>query len=191
MSLKEHVRRRLVESAELKKKAIDLYPEEIEKASKEITKRLRIGGKIFACGNGGSSCDAQHIVGELMVRFYKNRPPIPAIALGTNVGVITAISNDFSYNESFSRSVEGLMNGNDVLIALSTSGNSPNVLSAVNTARAKGSWILGFSGRNGDKMASLCDQIFLVPSDDTPRIQEIHITVAHILCELIEMEMYG
>lgn len=190
MSYMEYIRKRLLESAELKKKSAELLPAFIEMAVKEIVKRLRKGGKVLTCGNGGSACDAQHIVGELVVRFYKDRPPIPAIALETNPAVITASGNDYSYAESFARSAQALINKNDALIAISTSGNSANILRVIDIAKRKGAWILGLSGKTGGKMKAKCNQIILVPSDDTPRIQEVHIAIAHILCELIEKELY-
>lgn len=191
MSRKDITQKRFLESIEIKQKCVTLFPDLIDQATTEIMKRLRLGGKIVTCGNGGSSCDAQHIATELLVRFYKNRAPIPAMALETNPAVLTAIANDFSYDESFSKGALALLQQNDVFIALSTSGNSPNVLKAIEAAKQKGAWILGFSGKSGGKMTFLCDLIFLVPSLDTPRIQEVHITLAHILCELIEKEMFA
>jgi D-sedoheptulose 7-phosphate isomerase len=190
MSPLDLIKKRFLESIELKQKSILLFPDLIEKANSEIVKRLKQGGKVVTCGNGGSSCDAQHIATELLVRFYINRAPIPAMALETNPAVLTAIANDFSYDESFSKGAEALLQKNDVLIALSTSGNSPNILKAIEAGKQKGAWVLGFSGKTGGKMAPLCDLIFLVPSSDTPRIQEVHITIAHILCELIEKDLF-
>lgn len=182
---------RVSETIALKTRVLESLPKEVAAATGQIVARLKKGGRIFTCGNGGSCCDAQHIAGELVVRFYKNRAAIPAIALETNPGVMTAISNDFTFDEAFSRSASALMGENDVLIALSTSGNSPNVLRAIDVAKEKGTWVLGMSGETGGKMADVCDQILLVPSSDTPRIQEVHITFAHILCELIENEMFS
>jgi D-sedoheptulose 7-phosphate isomerase len=191
MSHIDLIKKRFQESLDVKQKSALLFPELIEKANNEIVKRLRKGCKIVTCGNGGSSCDAQHIATELLVRFYINRAPIPAITLETNTAALTAIANDFSYEESFSKGAQALLQKNDVLLALSTSGNSPNILKAIEAAKQKGAWILGFSGKTGGKMAALCDLIFLVPSADTPRIQEVHITIAHILCELIEADLFG
>ncbi len=190
MSDIERIKKIFTTSAELKQKVAEIFPKNIEETVEKIVELLKNGGRIFTCGNGGSNCDAQHIAGELVVRFYKDRPPIPAIALETNPGVMTAVSNDFSYKESFSRSAEAFMQKGDILIALSTSGNSPNILEAIDIAKKKGSWILGLSGKTGGKMAEKCDKIFLVPTNDTPRIQEVHITIAHALCELIEEKVF-
>ncbi|MCB9285004.1 MAG: D-sedoheptulose 7-phosphate isomerase [Lewinellaceae bacterium] len=152
---------------------------------------FRKGGKILFCGNGGSAADAQHIAAELSGRFYANRPPLFAEALHVNSSFLTAVSNDYGYEEAFARLVEAMGREGDLLFALSTSGNSPNILRAAERARALGMTVTGMTGRGGGQLKGLCDFCLEVPSNDTPRIQEVHITIGHILCELVEKEMFG
>ncbi len=149
---------------------------------------LRRGGKIVLFGNGGSAADACHIATELVGRFKKDRRAIPALALGTNVQLLTAIANDLGYEESFAREVDAHVTRKDLVIAISTSGNSPNVLRAVARAKAKGALVAGFTGAKGGKLRSRVDLLLDVPSDDTPRVQECHLLAGHILCEVIEAE---
>jgi D-sedoheptulose 7-phosphate isomerase len=151
-----------------------------------ILSAIENGKKIMLCGNGGSASDAQHIATELVCRFETERQAIAAIALTTDTSALTAISNDYGYEYVFSRQIEALASEGDVLIAISTSGNSPNVLSAVMKAREKGCKTIGLTGKQGKKLASLCDKSILVPSDRTARIQEAHITIGHIWCELVD-----
>ena len=147
---------------------------------------LKAGGKILFCGNGGSAADAQHLSTELVVRYRQNRPALASIALTTDTSLLTAAANDFSFDEVFSRQVEGLARPGDIFIGISTSGNSPNVLKALEAARKVGAIPAGFSGRDGGKMVGLADPLLIVPCDVTARIQEMHILIGHILCDHIE-----
>ncbi len=147
--------------------------------------------KMLLCGNGGSASDAQHIAAELSGRFYINRSPLYAEALHVNSSYLTAVANDFGYDESYARMLEACGRKGDVLIGISTSGNSPNVIKALKKANEIGMKTVGFSGSNGGDMQSLCDIILKAPSDDTPRIQEVHILFGHIICQLIEEEMFS
>ena len=156
-----------------------------------LANRLRDGQTLFTCGNGGSAADAQHIAAELSGKFYLHRPGLPTVALTTNTSALTAIGNDFSYDEVFSRQLEGLARPGDVLFALTTSGGSPNVRRAVEWARANGVTTVAFTGTRGDDFAALCDHAFVVPSADTPHVQEAHITIGHALCALAEAALYG
>ena len=156
-----------------------------------LANRLRQGHTLFTCGNGGSAADAQHIAAELSGKFYLHRPGLPAVALTTNTSALTAIGNDFSYDEVFSRQLEGLARPGDVLFALTTSGRSTNVRKAVEWARGHGVTTVAFTGTRGDDFAALCDHAFVAPSDDTPHIQEAHITIGHALCALAEAALYG
>lgn len=165
------------------------YVEEIESCAKSISEAIDRGNKILICGNGGSAADAQHIAAELVGRYERERNPLPAIALTTDTSILTAISNDYTFKDVFARQVEALANNGDVLVAISTSGNSENVIQAVMKARQKGCITIALTGEKGKKLASLCDKAILVPSDRTSRIQEAHITIGHIWCELIEYEL--
>ncbi|MCI0527173.1 MAG: D-sedoheptulose 7-phosphate isomerase [Nitrospira sp.] len=160
----------------------------------DVTKRIlgayRKGNKVLFFGNGGSACDASHLAAELVNRYKKDRDGLPALALATDMAVVTSIGNDYDYTELFSRQIKAMGNKGDVAIAISTSGNSPNVLKAVEMARQKGLITVGFTGKDGGKLAGLVDYAFIVPSDNTARIQEAHITLGHLLCELIEDEMF-
>ncbi len=147
-------------------------------------------GKVLLCGNGGSAADAQHIAAELSGKFYIDRKPLFAEALHVNTSYLTAVSNDYSYNEVFSRLVMAMGKKGDVLIALSTSGNSMNVLRALEEAKKIGLITVGLTGKSGRKMKHLCDYLINVPSEDTPRIQEAHIFIGHIICELVERELF-
>ncbi len=146
--------------------------------------------KMLFCGNGGSASDAQHIAAELSGRFYKDRPPLYAEALHVNSSYMTAVANDYGYEETYARLVEAYGRKGDILVGISTSGNSPNVVKAMQNAKEIGMITVGFTGSKGGKMKEICDIMIQVPSDDTPRIQEVHILVGHIICQLIEEEMY-
>ena len=148
------------------------------------------GGKVLFCGNGGSAGDAQHIAAELSGRFYKNRAPLYAEALHVNSSYLTAVANDYGYDEVYARMVEAAGRKGDVLVAISTSGNSPNILRAVERAAATGMIVVGLTGDTGGKMCYLCDILINIPSKDTPRIQESHILVGHILCEMVEDRLF-
>jgi len=156
-----------------------------------MVRTLREGGKIMLAGNGGSAADAQHIAAELVGRFVIDRAPLAAIALTTDTSALTAIGNDYSFDRVFERQVRGLGRKGDVFIAISTSGRSPNILSALEAARELGIVTVGFTGSKGAQMHALCDFILIAPSDETALIQQIHITAAHAICGLIEREMFG
>jgi D-sedoheptulose 7-phosphate isomerase len=156
-----------------------------------LANRLRAGGTLFTCGNGGSAADAQHIAAELSGKFYLHRPGLPALSLTTNTSALTAIANDFSYDDVFVRQLEAQSRPGDVLFALTTSGRSPNCRKAVEWARANGVTTVAFTGTKGADFAALCDHAFVVASDDTPHVQEGHITLGHALCALAEAALYG
>jgi len=156
----------------------------------QIEASFRAGGKLLICGNGGSAGDAQHIAGEIVGRFMYDRPPLPAIALTTDGSVLTAIANDYGYDQVFERQVLGLGKPGDVLLAISTSGNSPGILRALDAAQARSMLRLGFSGAGGGAMAAKCDHILRAPSPLTPIVQQIHITAAHAVCALVERAMF-
>jgi D-sedoheptulose 7-phosphate isomerase len=183
----------LIESSETKLKMKDVCLDPIIKAVDLITGIYKTGNKLLLCGNGGSAADCQHIATEFMVRLNHKiiRPPLCAIALTTDSSNLTAGGNDIGFENVFARSVQGLGNKGDALIAISTSGNSPNIIKAVDMAHEKGMQVVGFLGGSGGKLKSLVDIPVIVPSSNVQRIQEGHITLAHILCELIELELYG
>lgn len=148
------------------------------------------GNKLMLCGNGGSAADAQHIAAELSGRFNFDRAPLDAEALHVNTSFVTAVANDYNYEEVYKRMVQAKAKTGDALIAISTSGNSPNILAAVNKAKECGVVCIGLTGNTGGQLANLCDYTLNVPSDDTPRIQESHILIGHILCEMIESNLF-
>lgn len=167
------------------RKLRDLTPQIVE-ACELTTDRVRAGGKVIFCGNGGSAADAQHLAAELMGRFVMDRAPLAAMALTVNTSTITAIGNDYSYDEIFERQLRGIGREGDVLIGLSTSGNSRNVICAIGAAREIGIASIGLTGETGGAMSNLCDICIRVPSTSTARIQEMHIAVGHSLCEWVE-----
>ena len=146
--------------------------------------------KMLFCGNGGSASDAQHIAAELSGRFYSDRPPLYAEALHVNSSFMTAVANDYGYEATYARMVEAAGKKGDVLVGISTSGNSPNVVKAIQKAKELGMITVGFTGKDGGAIRDICDIMICAPSDDTPRIQEAHILVGHIICQLIEQEMF-
>ena len=162
----------------------------INEAAELIIKTYKQGGRVFFCGNGGSAADAQHLAAELSGRFYFDRPPLAAEALHVNTSYITAVANDYSYDVIFSREVDAFCKEGDVLVGISTSGNSANVLKAFETAKGKGVLTIAMTGESGGKMASISDILINVPSNDTPRIQESHITIGHIICQIVEEELF-
>lgn len=164
--------------------------ETISKIAEEIIKAFSNDRKVLLCGNGGSAADAQHIAAELSGRFYFDRKPLFAEALHVNTSYITAVANDYSYDEVFSRLVEAKGRKGDVLIGISTSGNSKNVVKALEKAKEIGMITVGMTGATGGKMREICDYIIKVPSTDTPRIQEAHILIGHIICEIVEREIF-
>lgn len=155
-----------------------------------VTNAFKNGNKVLFCGNGGSAADAQHLAAEFSGRFYKDRKALPAEALHCNTSYLTAVANDYSYDVIYSRLVDGLGLPGDVLIGLSTSGNSGNIVKAFETAKEKQMITIGFTGESGGKMKDLSDYLFNVPSKDTPRIQESHIMIGHIICELVEAKLF-
>jgi D-sedoheptulose 7-phosphate isomerase len=161
--------------------------------ARAVESSLRAAGKVMLAGNGGSAADAQHIAGEFLSRLRFDRHPLPALALTTDSSVLTAIGNDYGYERVFERQMRGLGRRGDVFIALSTSGKSPNVLAALKAARELGVLAVGFtgSGPGADVMRTLCDIVLAAPSDDTPVIQQIHMTAAHAICEIVERNIFG
>ena len=167
-------------------KTIEVMIPHIEEASKLLIETLQSGNKVLFCGNGGSASDAQHIAAELTGRYKSERRGLAGIALTTDTSALTAISNDYGYNRVFDRQVEALVREGDLVIGISTSGESLNIISALLLAKEMGAKTLGFSGKGGGKMNYVCDVNMVVPSDDTPRIQEIHILIGHILCQAVD-----
>jgi D-sedoheptulose 7-phosphate isomerase len=161
----------------------------VQQVANEMVKTLRLGGRIYFCGNGGSAADAQHLAAEFSGRFYTDRKALPAEALHCNTSYLTAVANDYSYDVVYARLVDGIANEGDFVVGLSTSGNSGNIVKAFEAARAKKVITVGFTGKDGGKMRGLSDYLFNVPSTDTPRIQESHIMLGHIVCQLVE-ELY-
>ena len=151
---------------------------------------LRQGNKLLFAGNGGSAADAQHLAAELISRFHYDRPGLPAFSLSTDTSVLTAIGNDYGYDHLFARQIEAVGNTGDVFFGISTSGRSPNILKALQAARAKGLLTVGMTGHGGGQMPELCDHCLRVPSDSTPRIQEGHIAMGHSICQLIESQLF-
>ena len=181
---------RILREIERHKEVVDevytVLPRQIQQAAELLVETLANGGKILLCGNGGSAADAQHIAAELTGRYKVERRGLPAIALTTDSSALTAIANDYGYERVFERQVEALATEKDLLIGISTSGTSPNVLRALERANALGCLTIGLSGREGGTMNELCDLNLVVPSDDTPRIQEMHILIGHILCQMVD-----
>lgn len=151
---------------------------------------FRNGNSVFFCGNGGSASDALHLATEFSGRFFFDRKPLPAIALGTNISALSAISNDFSYEEAYARLLESMANRNDVLVAISTSGNSINIINTARKAAELGVKVVSLTGRTGGGLKEHSDIMIQIPSENTPRIQECHITIGHIICELVEEELF-
>lgn len=172
-----------------------LADEQLLRTAEEVVEAcvqtFRAGGKVLFCGNGGSAADAQHLAGELSGRFYIDREPLFAEALHVNTSFLTAVANDYSYEEAFARMVRAAGRAGDLLFALSTSGNSANILSAIGSAHRIGMKVVGLTGSKGGRMKDRCDFLFRAPSDNTPRIQECHILIGHIICELVEAAIFG
>jgi len=163
----------------------------IDEVAQKIIKAFKNDKKVLLCGNGGSAADAQHIAAELSGKFYLDRNPLFAEALHTNSSFLTAVANDYSFNEVFGRAVKAMGRKGDVLIGISTSGNSLNIIKAIETANKLKMVTVGLTGYDGGKMKNLCKYLIKIPSQDTPRIQEAHILVGHIICELVEKEIFG
>ncbi|WP_371736692.1 MULTISPECIES: phosphoheptose isomerase [unclassified Thalassolituus] len=181
-------------SIETKTHAAEELPPYIERAAQIMVNALLSGGKILTCGNGGSAGDAQHFSSELLNRFERERPSLPAIALTTDSSTVTSIANDYSYNEIFSKQIRALGNAGDVLLAISTSGNSANVVQAIQAAHERDMTVVALTGKDGGHMASLLtrdDVEVRVPANITARIQEVHLLVIHCLCDLIDCSLFG
>lgn len=167
------------------------FLQKIELAAQMLSETFQNGGKVLFCGNGGSAADAQHIAAELSGRFYLNRPALFAEALHVNTSFVTAVANDYGYDAVYARMIQAAGKPGDVLVAISTSGNSTNILKAMEMAREKGMKTIGLTGESGGKMAAQCDLLLNVPSTSTPRIQEAHILIGHIVCQWVEEAMFG
>jgi D-sedoheptulose 7-phosphate isomerase len=188
----KYVQDQLNESAEMKKKIIDSCTGDILKAVDTMMKAFNDKKKVLICGNGGSAADAQHIATEFVIRMTKeNRPALPAIALTTDTSMLTAGGNDIGFENVFARQVEALGNKGDILLAISTSGKSVNVNFAIAEAKRRGMIVIGLLGKDGGSSKEIVDVSIIIPSNDTQRIQEGHITVAHVICGIIENEMFG
>ena len=188
MSAAEEIRRQLAESARIKQSFSDELVAGIAQFAEKSAAALRSGGKLVFFGNGGSAADAQHLAAELVVRLRTDRRGLAAIALTTNTSVLTAAGNDFGFDQVFARQIESLVAKQDVLIALSTSGTSPNIVKGVEAGRARAVYIVALTGESGGALASKVDLLLNVPSSDPQRIQEAHITIGHIACSLMERQ---
>ncbi len=164
---------------------------QLETITARCVKTLKNGGQLLFCGNGGSAADAQHLAGEFSGRFYLDRDPLPAEALHVNTSFLTAVANDYDFASAYARSVAAKGRPGDLLFAISTSGNSPNILQAAQMAKTKNMEVIGMTGASGGKLATMVDYLLNVPSTDTPRIQECHILLGHIICELVEKRIFG
>jgi D-sedoheptulose 7-phosphate isomerase len=187
----EEIRRQLEESARVKRSVSDELVSRIAQFAEKSAAALRAGGKIVFFGNGGSAADAMHLAAELVVRLRTERQGLAALALTTNPSVLTAAGNDYGFERIFSRQIESLLAPQDVLVALSTSGNSLNILRGIEAGRARGAFLVAFTGETGGKVGSKVDLLLNVPSSDPQRIQEAHITIGHIACSLIERLAFG
>lgn len=184
--MQEKILKAFEESVTVKQKFIEENLDMVVEISKLLAATFNRGHKLILFGNGGSATDASHIAGEFVNRFKKERPGLPAIALNTDIAVITSIANDYDFSDIFARQIKVLAQEGDVVIAISTSGNSPNILKAVDVARRKKLKVIAFTGLKGDKLAAKADHAFVVPSRNTARIQETHITLGHVLCQIVE-----
>ncbi len=185
-SQRQVLQRSLEEHMETMRRVLDNKLEEIEQSGRLICETLAAGNKILLCGNGGSAADAQHIAAELIGRYEGQRRAFPAIALTTDTSALTALSNDYGFEDVFARQVAGLAKPGDLLIAISTSGKSPNIINAVQQAQSLSCRVIGLTGVSGTPLASLCDVAVVVPSNRTSRVQEAHITIGHLWCEMVD-----
>ena len=191
--MQQQIREIISASIEVKKQLLadPVLINKIEEVTKLVAQAFANGNKVLFCGNGGSAADAQHLAAEFSGRFYLDRAPLPSEALHCNSSYITAVANDYGYDLVYSRMVKGMGRTGDVLIALSTSGNSVNIIKAVEQANEIGMISVGLTGKSGGKMKTICHHLINVPSDDTPRIQEAHIMAGHIICQLTEDKLFS
>jgi D-sedoheptulose 7-phosphate isomerase len=189
MNKEDTVVKQIEESMQLRE-SLQAEAKTVVAISDQLVQALRRGNKVLLFGNGGSAADAQHIACELAGRFSRDREPLPAIALSTNTSSLTAIANDYGYEAVFARQLRGLVKKGDIVIGISTSGNSPNVLLAIEEANRRGAVTIALTGQGG-KLKELAHYVVAVPSTSTPRIQEAHITIGHIICHLVEEELFG
>lgn len=191
--MKTNIQRIISASIDVKSKILAdaEFQQRLETVIEVITNAFQTGKKVLFCGNGGSAADAQHLAAEFSGRFYIDRKALPSEALHCNSSYLTAVANDYSYDVIYSRIVDGTCVAGDVLVGLSTSGNSKNILNAFAVAKEKGVITVGLTGATGGKMKEASDYLFNVPSTDTPRIQESHIMIGHIICELVEAKIFG
>lgn len=191
--MQKYIKNQIEESVKVKQEIlqnIDLM-NLIEEVSRKTIEVYRNGNKTIIAGNGGSAADAQHIAGEFVSKFYFDRPGIPSIALTTDTSIITAIGNDYGYNKLFSRQIQANGQEGDIFIGISTSGNSQNIVEALVECKSKGITTVGLTGETGGKMAELCDYCIKIPSKETPRVQESHIVIGHIICAIVEEAIFG
>ena len=183
---------RINNSIEVKKNILrdNNLVKKVDLISQAIIKAYKSNKKVILFGNGGSAADAQHLVGELVNKFYFDRKSLPAIALTVNTSILTAIGNDYSFDQIFSKQLEGIGDEGDIAIGISTSGNSKNIIEGLNFAKKNKLFTVGFTGKDGGKINNIVDVCINVPSDDTPRIQEAHIMIGHIVCEIVEKELF-
>jgi D-sedoheptulose 7-phosphate isomerase len=194
MDLISRINQHFTDSAHLKLQAVELLAEPLARASERMVQCLMKEGKILSCGNGGSAADAQHFAAELLNRFEIERPPLAAIALSTDTSTLTSIANDYSYNDTFAKQVRALGRPEDLLLAISTSGNSPNVVEAIKAAHDRQMGVIALTGKNGGKIAGMLnagDVNICVPADRTARIQEVHLLCLHCLCDAIDCLLLG
>jgi len=188
--VKKKIQSLLENSITVKQEVLKKHSGLIEKIAQAMIDCYKNNKKVVLFGNGGSAADSQHIACELVGRFKKDREPLPAIALTTDTSLLTALANDYSFDYVFARQVEALVEKDDVVIAITTSGNSPNVIKGVESAIKKGARVVVLTGSDGGKVKNMVEDVLIVPSSDTPNIQEAHITIGHILCRLIEEELF-
>ena len=191
--MKEQIKKIIAASIETKQQLLNdtAVHQRLADVVDVISKAFLEGNKVLFCGNGGSAADAQHLAAEFSGRFYKDRKALPAEALHCNTSYLTAVANDYSYDVIYARLVDGIGVKGDVLLGFSTSGNSVNIIKAFDTAKEKGIITIGFTGERGGEMKKVSDHLFNVPSNDTPRIQESHILLGHIICQLVEEKVFG
>lgn len=186
MTMGDHVRQRLGELADLAERVGELLAPEVEAVARMVAEALLAGRTVFFCGNGGSAADAQHLSAEYVVRFSRARGALPAVALTTDTSVLTAAANDFGFENVFSRQLEGLGSEGDVLFLHSTSGESENLIRVAETARDRRILTVAFLARGGGRLGAMVDRAIVIPTDSTPRAQELHLTLGHLVCEMVE-----